>query len=392
MKKIYKKKGDGNLPNLDDRLNAYAKEKISKPMNSLKTFTKGSLAVLAPLAAASLVTSDLNAQCGLGTFDPTGGYYGGGALDVDGDGVIDFEFDLYNNNIVMTPVGTMSMSVIGAANSFTNYVNLIPLNSTIVSSGNFVSDFYTFEPGASGTVYVPIITAAGNLGFVEFTLDGNGGFIIDLSQTGVADNTDSQIGSGDCSTLGDVPLPISLINFDAEARDKAIALSWKTGSELDNRGFEIERSADGLNFYKIGWESGAGTSIVEQDYKFIDKNARANVVYYYRLKQIDLTGEFDYSKIVEAKLEGNGTISIGNVYPNPVSTSQASLEITSQEAKEISYEIIDVLGKVIFSNKQVLNAGLNTIAIETSTLVNGNYFMKITDQNYTEFKKLVIQK
>ena len=80
-----------------------------------------------------------------------------------------------------------------------------------------------------------------------------------------------------------------------------IILTWSTASELNNKGFYIERSADGRNWVEIGFVEGSGTTTQLNHYSFSDKNV-AGLKLFYRLKQIDYDGSYSYSNIVEINI------------------------------------------------------------------------------------------
>lgn len=129
---------------------------------------------------------------------------------------------------------------------------------------------------------------------------GNGG------TTGTATNgtivTSSAVTSFSPFTLASVslanPLPVELTSFTASVTTSGTGLlQWHTESELNNDHFEVERSVDGLNFSKLGSLAGAGTTNKAHDYQFEDVHPILGLVYY-RLKQVDFNGEFEYSSIV----------------------------------------------------------------------------------------------
>ena len=129
---------------------------------------------------------------------------------------------------------------------------------------------------------------------------GNGG------TTGTATNgtivTSSAVTSFSPFTLASVslanPLPVELTSFTASVTSSGTGLlQWHTESELNNDRFEIERSVDGINFDKLGTAAGAGTSNKAHDYQFEDVHPILSLVYY-RLKQVDFNGEFEYSSII----------------------------------------------------------------------------------------------
>ena len=95
-------------------------------------------------------------------------------------------------------------------------------------------------------------------------------------------------------------LPVELVTFKGEKRNRENVLFWETASETNNRGFEVEISNDGSHFEKMAFVKGRGTTSELQNYNFTHTlNAKQNGVLYYRLKQLDNDGKFEYSKIIE---------------------------------------------------------------------------------------------
>ncbi|MBL7800497.1 MAG: hypothetical protein JNL95_07200, partial [Chitinophagales bacterium] len=109
-------------------------------------------------------------------------------------------------------------------------------------------------------------------------------------------------------------LPVKLIDFTATAIENSyIRLDWSTALEINNAGFEIERSTNGADFAKIGWVKGNDNSTSTIAYSFDDKTAQPNIRYYYRLKQIDNGNvAFEYSNIVSAMFINEGKTAVGD--------------------------------------------------------------------------------
>lgn len=139
------------------------------------------------------------------------------------------------------------------------------------------------------------------------------------------------------------PLPVNLIYFAGKNEKAGNVLEWVTASEQNNQGFEIERSSNNLKFIKIGENKGENASYEQKTYSFTDKNIGGNS-FYYRLKQIDYNGKYNYSKIIFVEPTKNNEI---NIYPNPVINS-----LTIEAESESNIQIFDLIGKqipVIFS-------------------------------------------
>lgn len=184
-------------------------------------------------------------------------------------------------------------------------------------------------------------------------------------------------------------LPVKWLTFNATKIDKNnIQLAWSTASETNNKGFELERSFDGKNFTNIGFVKGAGTSNKLNNYSFIDANSNGFDVYY-RLKQIDFDGKFNYSNIVKISNTDNGTFDIINVQPNPFD-NELNIKVNSISDKNIQVLIYDAKGALVSERNVSGLFGLSTINIENaSVLPKGFYILKVTQGGITKAVKLV---
>jgi hypothetical protein len=184
-------------------------------------------------------------------------------------------------------------------------------------------------------------------------------------------------------------LPVKWLTFNATKIDKNnIQLAWSTASETNNNGFEIERSFDAKNFTNIGFVKGAGTSNKLNNYSFIDANSNGFDVYY-RLKQIDFDGKFNYSNIVKISNTDNGTFDIINVQPNPFD-NELNIKVNSVSDKNIQLLIYDSKGALISERNVSAILGLNTINIDNANgLPKGFYVLKVTQGGMTKAVKLV---
>jgi hypothetical protein len=184
---------------------------------------------------------------------------------------------------------------------------------------------------------------------------------------------------------GTNPLPIELLYFTATPVDKEVNLEWATASELNNSHFEIERSADGLNFEYLSTVNayGNGTSNSKQTYNTVDHSPYKGISYY-RLKQVDKTGEFNYTDIVSVEFSDKSYI---NLYPNPgagILTIKAS-----EDYKDASVKIINAIGVEVKTNSRLKT--YNDI-IDLSDLPSGIYYAVVTNGGRTENIRIIIQK
>lgn len=358
-----------------------------------------SLMTLVPLAAASLLSTSVQAQCGQGTasFSATGGAFGDGLVDVDGDGNPDFQFDIYNVGTASRPV--LFVTVVGTVGIGLNSTGApLAFGGGSLSSGNFgglatagyLGLFY-MDGGTPFTAYVPIQDAAGAIGFLELTFDGAGGYTVGTAATGLSedDTPGNIITLGDCSSL-ESALPVELTALTAETLDKQIQLTWQTLSESSNEGFAIERSTDGEQWANVGWVSGNGSTADAHNYTFNDDQLLSNIAYYYRLKQMDFDGSFNYSEVVNGMITDLNKAGVSEIFPNPVSAGFAQLQIQALQADRAQVSIINAAGQQITQQQYNLISGSNTIELPTTSLVAGSYFVKVELQEQIIYKKLSV--
>lgn len=192
-------------------------------------------------------------------------------------------------------------------------------------------------------------------------------------------------------------VPVELSSFTANSVRNEVTLNWRTVSELNNSGFEIERAVNGTtNWSKVGFVSGNGTTNSEMSYTFKDAGL-AKGTYGYRLKQIDFNGNYKYYQL-------SGLVSVGvpnkfelaQNYPNPFNpATKISYDIPFDS--KVAIKIFDVTGREVASLvNQVQVAGYYTINFNASSLSSGVYFYQINadggNQNFVKTLKMMLIK
>ncbi len=150
------------------------------------------------------------------------------------------------------------------------------------------------------------------------------------------------------------PLPVELISFNASVHDSKVKLNWTTATEVNNLGYEIQRSQNSKiksqNWEKIGYVNGHGNSTTTISYEFTDNNLKGGS-YSYRLKQIDLDGSYTYSNTVEVNLDVPIKFSLSQNYPNPfnpTTTIKYSIpDVGTSLMKYVQLKVYDILGREI---------------------------------------------
>ncbi|PKP45928.1 MAG: hypothetical protein CVT95_07900 [Bacteroidetes bacterium HGW-Bacteroidetes-12] len=187
--------------------------------------------------------------------------------------------------------------------------------------------------------------------------------------------------------VGATVLPITLSHFDAKYNPEtnAVELDWATVSEINNEFFTVEKSVDGVTFEVVSIVKGAGNSSAFQDYNSLDEKPYIGTSYY-RLKQTDFDGSFEYSNMVPVRVEKE--ISDVTIYPNPVS-GNGTLSLNVLEKGITTIVIYDIAGRQVYSQQHNTNKGANTISLETNLFSNGMYFISVTNGTANENLKFI---
>ena len=181
-----------------------------------------------------------------------------------------------------------------------------------------------------------------------------------------------------------------MLAFTASPLSASINLDWSTATEKQNSGFEVQRTQGVDDFKTIGWIEGNGTTISQHDYIFRDYDVKPNVVYYYRLHQIDYNGESAYSPVVSSQLKGR--FINASVFPNPVTNESVLSYFIDRDAK-VSVSAINTIGEEIMLQKDIdQSAGPQHLFINPSSmhLASGLYTLKINVNGQDEFLKLIV--
>ncbi len=170
-----------------------------------------------------------------------------------------------------------------------------------------------------------------------------------------------------------VVIGVTWLDFMAKtSKENTIDLFWSTASEKQNSHFDIQRSANGRDWTTIGTVKGNGTTAAKNTYKFND-NAPLSRLNYYRLKQVDFDGKFDYSPTVSVNIltSGKGL----TIYPNPVSDK---LNVVSNSLdREGSVQVFDMKGSLVKTTLLIGNS------LDVSDLPIGLYQMRLIDSKGT---------
>lgn len=172
-------------------------------------------------------------------------------------------------------------------------------------------------------------------------------------------------------------LPVKYVNVKVSSTESnKNQISWTTLSEINNDYFEVQHSTDGVNFDLIGMVAGNGNTNQENNYTFVHKSPTQHLDYY-RLKQVDYDGNYEYSPIVSLFRKSNIDV---NIYPNP---TQGVLNITGIDEKSI-VTIYEFSGKVIRSFENI-----PFVSIDIQDLNTGIYLVSILNNQTAQYFKIV---
>ncbi len=267
---------------------------------------------------------------GVGTYD----YFG-------------FSLALYGNNLAVGCYkGNGNASSSGTAYAFQRNGTNWDEKEKLKASDGASSDYFGYSVAIHGTT----VAVGANKADVNGQNKSGSGYIYDLYSS----------------------LPVELADFRADKDGEEVKLTWQTASEHYNEGWEIQRTTardikNGI-WETIGWMNGAGESNSKLTYSFIDKKPLAGTGYY-RLKQYDFDGDFEYSKVVSVTFKNKGM----TIYPNP---AKDIIHLTiSEKSPVLRVVIFDYSGKVM---KTIQNTDGS---FDISDLPQGYYLLRAEREN-----------
>ncbi len=188
------------------------------------------------------------------------------------------------------------------------------------------------------------------------------------------------------------PLPVELAFFAGTLNGNNVELRWRTETELNNYGFYIERAIENSDWLAIGFVEGHGNSNSPKQYNYSDNDINLSGEYYYRLKQIDNDGTFEYSDVVTVTVGVPVLYSISQNYPNPFNP-ETRIDYTLPEQQNVSLRVYNMLGELVRELvNEVKPAGTYTVTFDGSDLPSGIYVYRIQTEGFSENKKMTLLK
>ncbi len=206
------------------------------------------------------------------------------------------------------------------------------------------------------------------------------------------------------------PLPVELTSFTATVNDNLVTLNWSTATEVNNYGFNVERTAvetghdPSLQWETICFVQGHGNCHSSKEYTFTD-SPTGGKEFYYRLKQIDFDGSYQYSEIVSVCMENIYQLKLEQNYPNPFNphtTIKYTIpplqpDVSSREGNQrgvfVTLKVYNILGELVTTLvKGQLDAGIYEVEFNGSKLTSGIYYLVLQSGDFIEIKKCLLIK
>tara|TARA_B110000305_G_scaffold150943_1_gene167468 strand:+ start:668 stop:2317 length:1650 start_codon:yes stop_codon:yes gene_type:complete len=189
------------------------------------------------------------------------------------------------------------------------------------------------------------------------------------------------------SVTANVALPVELVHFEAQAAANRTAdLHWATASELNNNYFDVERTYDAIHWEWVGNVTGNGTTNQLTDYRFTDKSiATSQNTAYYRLKQVDYDGAFEYSDIRVVSFDGKVVKLEIAAYPNPFN-QEVTIRVNTNEPYSI--EVTNINGLLLLA---IDNTTSQTQRLDLTEWTSGIYIVNVTSSQGTKHLKVIKQ-
>lgn len=191
-------------------------------------------------------------------------------------------------------------------------------------------------------------------------------------------------------------VPVELTYFRSTVQNGNVTLSWRTATEVNNNGFEIQRAMITKyneqvprQYNTIAFVKGNGTTAGENYYSFTDRPDMSGL-YYYRLKQIDFNGDINYSEEIEVNLNVAINFKLDQNYPNPFNPA-TTISYELPFSSFVTLKVYDVLGKevaVLIDREQT--AGVHEFDFDAGELAGGIYLYKLTAGLFEQTKKMIL--
>ena len=203
-------------------------------------------------------------------------------------------------------------------------------------------------------------------------------------------------GSVVCYSGGLNAVPVELTSFTASVEGRSVNLQWTASTQLNNKGFQIERKSGNADYQAVAFIKGEGTTSEQKTYTYKDQDLEEGK-YTYRLKQIDLDGSVNYSNEVNVSVEMPASFNLSQNYPNPFNPS-TTINFSLPQKSEVKLIVYDILGKEV---KTLINGNREAGSYEIKwnglnnngqSVATGIYIYRISAGTFGAEKKMILMK
>lgn len=229
------------------------------------------------------------------------------------------------------------------------------------------------------------------LSFTAFSFTFNGsGTDLDLRFQAGSNGGGEEFGIEDFQLEHSVVLPVELTGFNGKLKNKEVELNWSTASEINNAGFEIQRSSDGRHWELLDFVPGAGNSDIAITYQYIDSEPMKGIQYY-RLRQVDFDNQHEFSQTISINFRSS-TGELGELYPNPTENGIVHINYDSDTRERLNIKVHNLMGQVVFQESREAGMGASQLELDLRTLGKGLFLVFIEESSSFETfsKKLAI--
>ncbi len=227
--------------------------------------------------------------------------------------------------------------------------------------------------------------------YIKVDANGFSGLTLDYTCLQCHVNQDVNWAAQWAPNIHTVGVPVELMSFTATPTGSEVILNWSTATELNNQGFEVQRRFGSGQYVSIGNVRGNGTTTSPNKYSYTDRLADAGK-YFYRLKQVDFGGKYEYSQAIEVNWSPFIAYKLEQNYPNPFNpTTTFGFGIPKKETVRLT--VLNLIGeevRIVFDGEK--EAGYHSFNFDASNLPSGVYYYQLKAGNFVDTKKMLLVK
>ncbi|MEE4312536.1 MAG: T9SS type A sorting domain-containing protein [candidate division KSB1 bacterium] len=328
-----------------------------------------------------------------GTTVPAAGVY---VFDVGSDTVVNiqanpatgYRFDGWTGDVADPNSASTTVTMDGDKDVTANFMREFTLTVALTPVGGG-----TIDPGLGVHTY-------DSSAVVNLTATPASGYVFDNWTGDVADPNSANTSvtmDDDKSITGNFEqdvVPVELVSFSADfvSEESKVLLQWRTASEMNNYGFSIERkrSDQASAWEEIGFVDGHGTTNVPHSYSFVDESYGDKGVCFYRLKQLDTDGSYEYSGELEVRIGQMEGYRLAQNYPNPFNP-KTNIRFNLSQSGDVRLDLLNVRGEVVMElARGHFISGQHEVALDAQSLPSGMYLYRLRIGDFVSVRKMAL--